>query len=294
MIVQARTISGALILSELGGSCRRAAGEPIRRRIIGEELEHTVTMSLGVRRILRRVYAGVRGRADSASAGLKPHRQRLQKYIAGEGIEIGALHNPMPTDQGRATVRYVDRIPLEDQRKHYPELSAYALVHPDIVAEADHLAPLGDGSQDFVIANHLLEHLPDPIGALKEWYRVLRSGGILFLALPDKRRTFDRDRPRTTLAHLIADHADHGAASRFGHCEEYSRLVHKKTGDALAADVKDLLDKDYSIHLHVWIPDDAAELLAYLRDAMSLNWRILEYFDGTGSDEFIYVLQKPA
>jgi ubiquinone/menaquinone biosynthesis C-methylase UbiE len=40
---------------------------------------------------------------------------------------------------------------------------------------------LADSSQDFVIANHLLEHLPDPIGALKEWYRVLRAGGTLFL-----------------------------------------------------------------------------------------------------------------
>ena len=63
---------------------------------------------------------------------------------------------------------------------------------------------LPDGSQDFIIANHLLEHVADPIGALEEWYRLLRPDGILFLALPDKRVTFDKDRPRTTLDHVRA------------------------------------------------------------------------------------------
>jgi ubiquinone/menaquinone biosynthesis C-methylase UbiE len=142
-------------------------------------------------------------------------------YLEGTGIESGALHNPMPVDRRRAMVRYVDRLPLEEQRRHYPSLPT-TLVVPDIIGDADRLTPLADASQDFVIANHLLEHLPDPIGALKEWYRVLRPGGILFLAPPDKRLTFDKNRPRTTLAHLVADHRDPGEGSRFRHYEEYA------------------------------------------------------------------------
>src|SRR5262249_45425936 len=130
---------------------------------------------------LRRMLSAFRV-VEPSGTGLKPARRRLQKYLNGSGIEIGALHNPMDVDPKRATVRYVDRMPLDEQRRHYPELGGYTLVHPNIIASADALPMLADGSQDFVIANHLLEHLPDPIGALKEWYRVLRAGGTLFLA----------------------------------------------------------------------------------------------------------------
>lgn len=254
-------------------------------------------MTIGVRRLLdrwRHTSAAPPGEAIAASsAGLKPYRLRLQKYLEGSGIEIGALHNRMPVDLQRATVRYVDRLSLQDQRRHYPELARYEMLEPDIVAEADRLPMLADGSQDFVIANHLLEHLPDPIGALREWYRLLKGGGILFLALPDKRLTFDRDRPRTTLQHLIGDHADRGAGSRIGHFEEYSRLVHKQAGADFEKDVANLLATDYSIHFHVWIPEDIVELLEYLRMRGGLPWGIEEQVDNTGSDEFIFVLKKP-
>ena len=255
---------------------------------MGSGLQHVVPR-------LRRMFSafGSSPAPDAATTDLKPARRRLEKYVSGHGIEIGALHNPMPIDANRATVRYVDVMSLEEQRRHYPELAGYTLVAPDIVAAADELPMLPDGSQDFVIANHLLEHLPDPIGALKEWYRLLRAGGILFLALPDKRLTFDRDRPRTTLAHLIADHVDRGAASRLAHFEEYSRLVHKKSGDELARDIADLLARNYSIHFHVWIPEDIAALLDYVRDEAALRWTIRERIDRPGADEFIYVLQKP-
>jgi SAM-dependent methyltransferase len=240
---------------------------------------------------LRKLLSGHRA-GEAPGAGLKPARRRLQKYLTGTGIEIGALHNPMEIDSAGTTVRYVDRMSLDEQRRHYPELSGYSLVRPDIIASADSLPMLADGSQDFVIANHLLEHLPDPIGAMKEWYRVLRPGGTLFLALPDKRLTFDKDRPRTTLEHLIADHADGGAGSRFGHFEEYSRLVHRKSGDELDRDVEDLLKRDYSIHFHVWIPEDIAELLGYVRNVVGLRWKIVERVDRPGADEFIFVLEK--
>ena len=230
---------------------------------------------------------------DSEAVGLKAHRQRFQRYLVGHGIEIGALHNPMPVDRTRATVRYVDRVPLEGQREHYPELVDCKLVPPDIVADADQLTMVEDNSEDFLIANHLMEHLPDPIGALKEWHRVLKPGGILFLALPDKRFTFDKDRPRTALAHLIADHGDRGRASHQAHYEEYSRLVHGKAGDDFRRDVDQLLARQYSIHFHVWVKEDVDELLSYLRDRGGLPWMILEQMDtAPGDDEFVYVLKK--
>ncbi len=232
--------------------------------------------------------------AGLASTVLKHHRDRLARHLSGAGIEIGALHNPMPVDRARASVRYVDRLSLDEQRRHYPELSAHALMEPDIVAEAHRLSPLDDASQDFVIANHLLEHLTDPIGALEEWYRVLKPSGVLFLALPDKRLTFDRDRPRTTLAHLIADHRDGGEASRADHYLEYVRLVDHVAADAAVGQAEQLMARRYAIHFHVWVPEDLRQLLGYLTDALGMRWEIVEHLDSTASDEFVYVLRKAA
>lgn len=41
-----------------------------------------------------------------------------------------------------------------------------------------------DDSFDRVIATHVLEHMVDPQRVLREWARVLRSGGVLSLVLP--------------------------------------------------------------------------------------------------------------
>ena len=60
-------------------------------------------------------------------------------------------------------------------------------VDPDLVARAHELPMFETGSVDVVEACHLLEHLPlhEAKQALREWARVLRSGGELFLELPN-------------------------------------------------------------------------------------------------------------
>lgn len=75
--------------------------------------------------------------------------------------------------------------------------------------EATALTGLPDSSYDFVLSSHCLEHVANPLAALKEWFRITRPGGWLVLALPDPRRTFDHRRPVTTFEHLLEDY-EHG------------------------------------------------------------------------------------
>ena len=112
----------------------------------------------------------------------------------------------------------------------------------DIEAPGDKL-PLKDNSVDFVISSHVIEHFPDPIKALKEWHRVVRPGGYIYVTAPHKERTFDKDRERTTLAELIERH---------------------KTGVCPDPD---------AAHCSVWITEDFLELIQWF------GWPIVEVLD---------------
>ena len=125
-------------------------------------------------------------------------------YLKGTGLEIGALHNPLKVPSA-ARVRYVDRMPVAELRRQYPELASYNLVEADVIDNGEKLSTVGECTQDFVIANHFIEHCENPIDTLMNLVRVLKKDGILFMCVPDKRYTFDGERPVTPFEHLVRD-----------------------------------------------------------------------------------------
>jgi len=52
--------------------------------------------------------------------------------------------------------------------------------------DAQLLRNVRDCSYDFVYSSHTLEHMVDPVIALRNWWRVLRPGGHLLLYLPHR------------------------------------------------------------------------------------------------------------
>ena len=71
-------------------------------------------------------------------------------YIKGTGLEIGALHNPLKVPSG-ATVHYVDRMPVAELRRQYPELASYDLVEADIIDNGEKLSTVGEATQDALL-----------------------------------------------------------------------------------------------------------------------------------------------
>jgi predicted SAM-dependent methyltransferase len=196
------------------------------------------------------------------------------QFLRGEGIEIGALHEPLPIP-AVARVRYVDRLPVDELRRQYPELDGKPLVPVDWLDDAETLTRVPDASQDFVIANHLLEHCQDPIGALANFLRVLRPGGVLYLAVPDKRFTFDQARETTQIQHLVDDHQRGPARSRRQHFEEWvDAFLSAESAEVKAAEVERLLSMDYSIHFHCWTQVEFLELLIAVRRGLDLPFEI--------------------
>jgi SAM-dependent methyltransferase len=217
-------------------------------------------------------------------------RRRLaDQHLTGSGLEIGALFLPLRVPNG-ASVRYVDRFGVPELREHYPELNDFDLVQPDIIDDGETLDTVADGSVDFVIANHFIEHCENPIGALSNHLRVLRVGGALYMAVPDRRYTFDRRRPTTELAHVARDHLDGPVWSRREHFQEWARWVEERPDAEVRERAEKLELRGYSIHFHVWTPSSFVELLAYCRLQLGLPLELeaLERND----HEFIVILTR--
>jgi SAM-dependent methyltransferase len=128
-----------------------------------------------------------------------------KKYLFGSGVEIGALHQPLRIPSG-VRIRHVDHRSWEQNVESFPELDSREMVHVDFVTDGFTLEGVPSDEFDFLIANHVLEHTPDPIGALIQWRRVLKSSGILFCALPKVNASFDKGRQVTTYDHMAEDY----------------------------------------------------------------------------------------
>jgi len=222
-------------------------------------------------------------------------------YLQGSGIEIGALDHPMIVPQG-TNVLYVDHLDKDSLRRHYPELKNVEIVDVDIVANIDRLdSAFPPNSLDFIILNHIIEHVDDPLGALIQFHKVLRIGGCLHLAVPDKRATFDRDRPRTLLSHCILDHEVSNELERekrkMLHYKEWVAKVpqyYPKQQRDYQGNLEQLWEDRYCIHLHVWEPNDWPEIINYLNQ-INCPYSLLDYsnvFCPELRNEFVLILRK--
>jgi SAM-dependent methyltransferase len=204
--------------------------------------------------------------------------RRLAHYLHGCGIEIGALWRRFPVPP-RAKVWYVDRAGLKGLEEQYPEVEG-KIVRPDLVAEATQL-PFASASLDFVIASHVLEHLPFPLVALRGWYEVLAPEGVLLLKVPDKRYTFDVRRCRTPLDHLVTEHEHPELFDWQGHYAEFVENVHGRKPDEteLRQAALDLKAAKFNIHYHSWIDADVREIVDYTRQVWHFNWQAVIFWN---------------
>lgn len=86
----------------------------------------------------------------------------LQKLV-GKGLDIGAGNDPFHPVSGSCRVW--------DQK------------FGD--GDAAILEGLAQDSVDYIYASHCLEHLAHPVDVLQRWLQVIRTGGYLYLAVPD-------------------------------------------------------------------------------------------------------------
>jgi hypothetical protein len=121
------------------------------------------------------------------------------------GLELGPLDAPVISTT-EASIKYADFVTYEELlRRHSARRDASRIVRPDYLITPGSLAVQIADRFDYVIACHVIEHVPNMIAWLNDLHGLLTANGRLFLAVPDKRYTFDILRPETSLAHIMND-----------------------------------------------------------------------------------------
>lgn len=211
-------------------------------------------------------------------------------YLQGTGIEIGALHLPLPLPP-KAIAQYVDRMNVADLRIHYPEYKELPVVEVDYIDNGEELLTVENESQDFIIANHFFEHCVNPLKTLKTFLSKLKAGGIIFMAIPDKRFCFDRYRDLTTFDHILDDYL--GRNDHFLHYIEWARLVnHVSDEDEILKQANNLLETQYSIHFHVWDHSSFIDFLLKTSKFFNHKFEVLNVSFSDHREEIITILRK--
>lgn len=218
---------------------------------------------------------------------LDPRRQRLwelQDFSHGRGLEIGPLHDPI-LRKHEADVRYIDILDQAGLRAYYqdhpgipveniPQID-YALTQPD-----GRIVSLVEASRsgvpfDWLVASHVVEHVPDLIGWLAELAEVVVDGGALVLVVPDRRYCFDVHRPPTTVGALLE-------ANELGAVRPGVRAVYDHYSSVVRYDVADLWNgvvRDYGARHHTL--DEALEKVELSRSGTYVDSHVWLFSPGS-------------
>ena len=203
-------------------------------------------------------------------------------YLTGYGMEVGPGENPFSTAK--------ETVFLEKFVENYESLFPGAKKDNYISGSAEDI-PSPDDSYDFVFSAHCLEHCIDPIKVLKEFERVTKSNGLIFLILPHCNRTFDKGRTISKLEKHIIDYEKEVSKSEyieesgrhFDVFEEFLEISTKFPRHNWISDAKNIdgsWNKDWIIengimHFHVWTQVEIVHLLEYLNYEIVLTIDIM-------------------
>ncbi len=144
---------------------------------------------------------------------MEVRNKRILKGIdvsRGVGLEIGPLSSPI-LSKSEANIFYLDHMSTPDLREKYKDepVTLEKIVNVDYVLQENNLDQTVKGKKfDYVLASHVIEHIPDMVSWLAQLEGILRPEGVVSLIIPDKRYIFDISRRVTLPAEVVGAHLD--------------------------------------------------------------------------------------
>lgn len=248
----------------------------------------------------------VKNRADYVLANIKRD---------GIGVEIGPSHRPLAPKRMGYKTHVIDHMTREDLKVKYEKANVALenIEEVDFVWRGESYSELTKRSKyyDWIIASHVIEHVPDLIGFLSDCDEILKDDGVLSLAIPDSRFCFDHFRPVSSLGSVI-DASLHrrkfnsagmvadfflNAVKRGGtitwprSCTDEFTFIHGIAGVRNA--IKKVVEKGAYVDIHAWCftPSWFRLIIEDLYVLGFTTMRELDFFD-PGTHEFYVTLAR--
>jgi SAM-dependent methyltransferase len=155
---------------------------------------------------------------DSAHEALSARDLRRNRILRGlniqnsVGVEIGPLCWPLVKRSDGGSIIYVDHADtphLQQKYKNDPHVDVTEIVDVDAVWGQNTLHEAIRGRYvDYVVASHVVEHVPDLVTWLRELGAVLKPTGEVHLVVPDRRFTFDYFRRESGLPEVLTSYIE--------------------------------------------------------------------------------------
>jgi len=156
---------------------------------------------------------------------------------------------------------------------------------------------------DYLILCHVLEHIPDVITTLRDLPELLNPGGVVFIALPDKRETPDGVRSSTTIARLVERYVEGAKRPSMSEIAEFSlawdetyqRQYERSMADFFHEVRSQQLFGEPDVHCNVWRDDEFVDQLERLIGAGYLGQVEIVDREPTSPpfNEFYVLLRRP-
>lgn len=166
----------------------------------------------------------------------KDHFERMLSEITKEqfGLEIGPSLRPCAPKSEGYHVEIVDYMSRQGLIDKYSAMG----LDTSKIEEVDYI---WDGqsytettgranSYDYIIASHVIEHVPDFVGFLQDCSNMLKMNGVLSIGVPDKRFTLDHFRMVTTTGKVINDFLSRDKYGSMGALTDYWNHVVRRNG----------------------------------------------------------------
>jgi len=151
----------------------------------------------------------------------------------GCGLEIGPSHNPITPKRDGYNVVILDYQGADELRAKYlvDGIDVSTIEEVDYVWHGEtYQQLLGDRRFSWIIASHVIEHVPDLIGFLQNCASVLTDDGVISLVIPDKRYSFDYHRPISSIGAVIDAHLEMRTQPSVGTAVDYYLNVVRREG----------------------------------------------------------------